>query len=147
MTNEIWDSRSRSRGMRLSRPDPCDDLFAMHRNAFGRFHSDAHLGSLHAEHDHRNVIADDQCLSRSSRDYKHRASRVAAIIALSPQWEQEGLPLYVLLLIRGQRGETAQKRAPQGAHVGTRCCSSQIGYDSTRARPTPRAIAFIRRQD
>ena|SRR5438094_784134 len=44
---------------------------------------------------------------------------ILSILRLSPQWEQERLPLYLLLLIRGQHGQAVTQRSASGLDGGT----------------------------
>src|SRR5437879_11896223 len=70
-----------------------------------------------------------------------------SILRLSPQWEQERLPLYLLLLIRGQHGQAVTQRPASGLAGGTQGDTAAGRLDAARSREATRPLALLRRED
>src|SRR5258708_17473585 len=51
--------------------DTLIDLFAVNRDIFGCIHTDSDLITLHAQHGHRNLVADHDGLADSPSQYQH----------------------------------------------------------------------------
>src|SRR3984957_5319502 len=68
-----------------------------------------------------------------------------AILSLSPGWEQEELPLYVLLLIRGRHGKTTSKCKTPGADESADRRPHQGRYHPAGAGKTLGTFSFVYR--
>src|SRR6184192_1850400 len=68
---------------------------------------------------------------------------ILSILRLSPQWEQERLPLYLLLLIRGQHGQAVTQRPASGLDGGTQGGTAAGRLDAARSREATRPLALF----